>query len=918
MQTDNMRYRLMRHFGLFYISICVFVSLFGRAAAAQNDLEALLAKFPAQSPEEQANLSAGLLALGPQTIEAVCAKLVPSGGGDDNAARYALSGLAKHVMRPSAEAERSVFTGALLNALGVVQPDEVKAFLIEQLGLTGGPECVGGLATRLGNETLCDHAARALTVIGTAEAKTALLAALDKVPEKCRPYLISALGTLRYAPAVPALTTRAAGGTPVEQGLALRALAAIGAPESLPIFDQFLAATPTPEQAEAILDYAEAVSGSDAATAERLRHALLDKSDLRTDLRIAALLELAAAAGEQALPDLMRAAQNEDLAFRQAALRLAGETLKRSQVGDWLACIESAPAAAKPDILDMLARSGGREVRPMLLKALADPDPAMRAVAIRAVPNFSDSRSLNGLLDLLARSEDNKDEREAVAAALLRFAVQKAGEEVAARIPDAAPNVKKALLEWCAAKSAQEQAEAVFTCLEDADEGVRRAAQKALAQVARMEDVDRLIGLLLAAADEKEITAMQNALTAALNQRDEAERAAPVLSALASVTGEARARLLRVLPFVGNEASLDAVLADLPSQDPAVRAGALDALAAWPALPALEPILAALPGVTEARQQEALARGYARIVRDSKRSEGKQLQFLADLMNAAASPDLKRVVMQEVAQYRTVGALRIIAPLLDDPAIQKEAAKTIATLACPQKDGDPGLRAHAVARLLEKALPFLDDDALKAKAQAHIGAMPQPDGDGFVSLFNGTDLSGWTGDLASYAAEEGALVCKEKAKGNLYSDMDYGNFAFRFEFLLTPGANNGVGIRVPLYGHAAYDGMEVQVIDDTAPEYADLKPYQYHGSIYGLVAAEVGHLKPVGEWNEEEITAQGTRITVRLNGAVIVDADIAQFKNAATPDDKAHPGLFNETGRIAFLGHGALVKFRNIRLKELE
>lgn len=274
--------------------------------------------------------------------------------------------------------------------------------------------------------------------------------------------------------------------------------------------------------------------------------------------------------------------------------------------------------------------------------------------------------------------------------------------------------------------------------------------------------------------------------------------------------------------------------------------------------------------------------------------------------------------MNDLVALRSVGSLRLLASLLDEPDLQRDLAKAMVDLACPRDEKDPGLRAHAVAVVLGKALPFVEDAALRAKAEAHIAAMPQPDAEGFVPLFNGTDLSGWTGDLTGYSAEGSAIICKPTSHANLYTEVDYADFVLRFEFRLAPGANNGLGIRTPLYGHAAYDGMELQILDDTAPENAGVKPYQYHGAIYGVAAPERGHLKPAGEWNEQEVTARGTRIVVVLNGATILDVDLEQFRNTATPDDKAHPGLFNETGRIAFLGHGAQVEFRNIRIKELE
>ncbi len=195
---------------------------------------------------------------------------------------------------------------------------------------------------------------------------------------------------------------------------------------------------------------------------------------------------------------------------------------------------------------------------------------------------------------------------------------------------------------------------------------------------------------------------------------------------------------------------------------------------------------------------------------------------------------------------------------------------------------------------------------------------PKPDAEGFVPLFNGKDLTGWVGSVYGYVAEDGKLVCLKKGGGYLYTEDEYSDFILRFEFKLTPGGNNGVGIRVPLGKGAAYAGMEIQILDNTAKRYAKLHPYQYHGSIYGVVPAKRGHLKPVGEWNYEEIIANGRQITVKLNGVTIVDADIDKASTPKTMDGKPHPGLKRTTGRICFCGHGARVEFRNIRIKELK
>lgn len=189
---------------------------------------------------------------------------------------------------------------------------------------------------------------------------------------------------------------------------------------------------------------------------------------------------------------------------------------------------------------------------------------------------------------------------------------------------------------------------------------------------------------------------------------------------------------------------------------------------------------------------------------------------------------------------------------------------------------------------------------------------------GFQLLFNGKNLDGWVGDTKGYQVIDGLLVAGKKGGGNIYAEKQYSNFVFRFDFQLQPGGNNGVGIRCERGKNAAYHGMEIQILDNDAPQYAKLQPYQYHGSIYGVVPAKRGHLKPTGEWNTEEITANGSHITVKLNGTVIVDADIEKAGKPKTMDGKQHPGLFNKTGHIGFLGHGHALKFRNLYIKELK
>jgi len=191
------------------------------------------------------------------------------------------------------------------------------------------------------------------------------------------------------------------------------------------------------------------------------------------------------------------------------------------------------------------------------------------------------------------------------------------------------------------------------------------------------------------------------------------------------------------------------------------------------------------------------------------------------------------------------------------------------------------------------------------------------DEEGFVSLFNGKDLTGWVGSVDGYGAKDGIMFCKKG--GNLFTEKEYGDFILKFDFKFPPGANNGLGIRAPLKGNAAYAGMELQILDNTSPRYAKLRPYQYHGSIYGVVPAKRGFLKKPGEWNSQIVHAIGPKIRVILNGTTIVDADLDKvIEKGGEKLVKGHPGLKNKKGHIGWLGHGARVEFRNIRIKSMD
>lgn len=188
--------------------------------------------------------------------------------------------------------------------------------------------------------------------------------------------------------------------------------------------------------------------------------------------------------------------------------------------------------------------------------------------------------------------------------------------------------------------------------------------------------------------------------------------------------------------------------------------------------------------------------------------------------------------------------------------------------------------------------------------------------DGFESVFNGTDFSGWSGPTDNYEINDGVLRCKPKSGGTIFTEKEYSDFSVRFQFKLPPGGNNGLAIRYPGSGDTAYAGMcELQVLDNTATKYAGLDERQFHGSAYGLAPAARGYLRSPGEWNSQQVTVVGSTIKVELNGNLILNTDLAEIENYL--DDKPHPGKERTSGHFGFAGHNDPVEFRNVSIKDL-
>lgn len=473
----------------------------------------------------------------------------------------------------------------------------------------------------------------------------------------------------------------------------------------------------------------------------------------------------------------------------------------------------------------------------------------------------------------------------------------------------------------------------VISSLNSTDGAVADAARRALKGVVTEKNLAQVVSLLDGATEN--VSDFQEAFQNVLNFLPEEDRTAVIAEQMAKAANPQN--FFAALAATGSDEAVEALKEGIAAHP----AEALEALSVIDNFDAAEPLFEA----AAAGQKEYLPR-YLELVENYRDDFDKIADYVKAFDIAGDDNALLVKVLDKIGWMKNGKAFEKVAEYIDRPEIAKdvanilvEQAPKVASLvdydnfkniiskvnavnakASAKGDADAGYAIDAMKKLVEESKPFVN------------ALTPEEVAEGFKLLFNGKDLTGWVGDIEGYAPVNGAITVNSNFGGNLYTEKEYRNFVYRFEFrFLEEGVNNGVGIRTPFDVDAAYDAMcECQILDHDAPMYADLHEYQVHGSVYGVVPAKRIVHKPLGQWSQEEIVVKGDNVKVTVNGEVIVDANIREAcqghnvapegedENPYTVDHRDHPGMFNERGHISFCGHGHGLQFKNVRILELE
>ena len=824
-------------------------------------------------------------------------------------AQHPLTELAARVNEASAQPEKSAAMKAeLKQAISEAQDPSFANFLVGQFRLLAGEEDIPQLAAYAQNPAL---AATALDALAQLEGSEEALLALVQGEKADRAQLCTAVAAKGLFAAEPTVLNWAMNTD--DAAVKAAATAALGRIGSSAETANFLKDN-SPE------DYINLLSGwleeGDAEAVAKNARPLLKGSDhIRT---AAAGLLLHALPAKKAEKLLKSAMTDANRAYRNAVLAEADAALGTEAVVAAVAdkSFQKLSGSAKTDIVRYL---GNHKVgtQSELLATCLDGDEETAAAACEAMGKIGGEYFLSRLIGELGGS--NAD---AALRALLSFPgdISEAVTEAAEKGTTSA----KRLFTLASARHITAVAPVALRYADSRDVDTHAMAMRSLPGMVGPGQTAALTSRLDQAAPA-DVPGWQEALAASLRTLSANEQYDKVFDILHDARHPER--FYAALAQSGTDDAVKVLSEAIASDE------AFDALLKIENYQAAKPLLEQAKAVP-ARCEKAVSR-YTELVQAYENDPVRKRIGYARALELSPKPAVTQKILLALSQLPTMKAFQLAGRYLDDPdlgtraqaanAVRRIASKT--TEEIDNKDlqtllgkarvlfsegggADDGYAVDEIDKILSELKPApLSQLTDEEKAQ------------GFEMLFDGSGLDKWHGDREGYTPVNGTLYVSAGygSTGNLYTNKEYRNFVYRFEFcFLTPGVNNGVGVRTPEGVDAAYQGMcEVQILDHDAPQYAKLREYQVHGSVYGVIPAKRIVHKPLGEWSTEEIRVEGDHIQVTVNGEVIVDGDVRKAAAKGTVDGREHPGLTNKKGFISFCGHGEGLKIRNVRILDL-
>ena len=912
----------------------------GRQRTAATVVADAMAQLPAAKQEAYNQVMGELAAVGADAVIQIADMLVPADKGKNAIMEYALDGLVAYTTAPGREKEAASVRKGLATAIDKCTDNPNKAFLLTLLQRCSKVEDAPVFLKYVNDKYLAEWAINGL--VATPGTEDILLDLIQKAQSPCK-VLAYAAGTKKLSAAEPVLLGWIAKADAETVKAIYHALGMCGTTASVKVLGNAAKAVnyewESSDVTAAYLRLLQKLAATnDAKVALAAGKKLLKATD-KANVRGAGLQLIFAVDGKKALPYLYAAMKDACREYRVNALRLS-EPYVDEQAYTTLAKVlnEKEEKTVKADILNWFGTNHVASQIGSVVACMASTNDEVALAAIGAASKIGGETALNSLIAQLNGKHADKAHT-----VLLTFNGKVNPGIMTALDGDA--KTQTHALQIASTRKMYEAADKVFALLNASNGEVSKAAYAALAGVVKASDFGRLTQLI-EKANAGQVAQLQEALKSAIRTLSADEQSAMVAPCVEKSANPAL--YYPVLAQIGNKKAV-AILMDGykgKNKDAALKA-LLDVKS--------DDMIGTLYNVAKddnANSQKVLKR-YADLVKKSQNPAVRKVQLYSQALELATETSLQNHLVQLLGETNIYPALVLVEKYMDSPvqstrttaaaAVRGIVSKNIETLGgddvrralekaikCYQEltgDADAGYAIDDLKGMLEKLPAEMSSSVVKFELS------PEEQKEGFEVLFDGVSMDKWTGNFINYAPQEDGTIyvsAQYGGSGNLYTIKEYSDFVLRFEFcFLREGVNNGIGIRTPMGVDAAYEGMEIQVLDHDAPIYKNLREYQQHGSVYGIIPAKRVKFPELGTWNVEEIRAVGDRITVTVNGEVILDGNIRKAckgnnvakdgsnTNPYTVDKRNHPGLFNKSGHIGFLGHGEGLKYRNVRIKDL-
>nr|WP_121271999.1 DUF1080 domain-containing protein [Pedobacter schmidteae] len=912
-------------------------SVFAQDKADQRTLTTRIADLLAQLPARDAKQLKGnmqeIAQMGEDGYLTLISGLTAPGKGNNALLEYAIGGFSAYVTQPGQEASRKMSVNAYAKALNKLSDVQNKSFILSQLELVGKDDAVACIQPYLTDAQLADPAARALVKVNTPAAKAALLNALGKANGAAKLSVIEALGDSRNKAAAGAIAGLTNGDNNMAK-MALYALANIGDPASEATFAAAAEKSgfkyENTDAVAAYLRYAETLMrNGEKVAANNIAKKILAKAtaDNQVHIRTAALKLVADFSKAQSDEYLLAAMDDKQFQYRAAALKLAALNVTPATADQWVKKIAKVNPETQVAILNMLGDSKIKSILPAITNLFKSKDASVKTAAIDAAGKIGGEQIIGDLLKVMSKGD--AADISAGSGTILRMKGEGVTSAVAAFIPKAKPELQVALINVLASRAANGQLNAVLAQLKNKNPEVKQAAFSALKQTVTSENLPQLFTLLNGTSDQAELVKVQDAVIAAMKgTKNNGQQVDMVLQQMGTAPADKKGLFYKMLASLGGEKSLKAVSEAFNSGDETGKKAAIAALSAWTDAGAKDELIKIARQPANAAYLDQAVDGYLRLVRASNYKPEQRLLLLREAMAVAKAPAQQQQILKDIEQAKCLNSLLFAGRYLDNPALQQAAANAVMNIALADKSYNGTL----VKNLINKTISVIkgaDSEYQIEAMRKYLAEMPQ--GDGFVSMYNGTDLTGWKGLVgdplkrakmdaktlaaAQAKADASALESWKPVNGelqfmshgdNLATVKKYGDFEMLVDWKIIDDKKGEGDAGIYLRGTP-----QVQIWDN-----ARVKVGAQVGS-GGLYNNKVNESKPLkvadnklDEWNTFRIMMKGDRVTVYLNGELVTDNVILEnFWDRNLP-------IFAEE-QIELQAHGSPVAYRDLYIKEL-